>query len=98
MPIGLCAVCDNNLDLSDAGICKTCGQGFCWNSCGTWHGGQHACHNCVPVDDGCPHCGDPDCDTDCGERAEIFREHRRNQLLDIELDDDEDSPQEASDA
>lgn len=41
----------------------------------------------------CPRCGDKECDTDCGERAEIFREHRRNQLLDIELDDDEDNPQ-----
>lgn len=68
MPIGLCTVCNDNLDLSDAGICKTCRQGFCWSSCGTWHGGQHACHNCVPEladDDGCPHCGEPWCDVDC---------------------------------
>ncbi|WP_313171401.1 hypothetical protein [Stenotrophomonas sp.] len=87
MPIGLCAVCDNDLDLSDAGICKTCGQGFCWSRCGTWHAGQHACHNCVPEDHCCPHCGDLECDTDCGERAEIYREHLRKQLLDIQLDD-----------
>lgn len=37
----------------------------------------------------CPHCGDVDCDTDCGERALIYREHRRNQMHDIELGDDE---------
>ena len=68
MPIGLCAVCDDNLDLSDAGICKTCSHGFCWSSCGTWHDGHHACHNCVPEltdEAGCPHCGEPWCDADC---------------------------------
>lgn len=32
------------------------------------------------------HCGDPQCDTDCGERAAIYRAHRREQLRDIELD------------
>lgn len=40
----------------------------------------------------CPHCGDTDCDTDCGERALIYREHRRNQLADIEIDPAERCP------
>lgn len=52
MPIGLCCVCDDPLDLSDAGICKTCGNGFCWNECGQWHRGQHTCSNCGEVDEG----------------------------------------------
>ena len=50
MPIGDCCVCDAELDLSDAGICQTCGQGFCWMECGEWHGGHHACFNCKPED------------------------------------------------
>ncbi len=51
MPIGLCSVCDEPLDLSDAGICKTCGNGFCWGDCGGWAGGEHACTNCAPEGD-----------------------------------------------
>jgi hypothetical protein len=54
MPIGLCCVCYEPLDMSDAGICKTCGNGFCWSQCGSWQGGQHACTNCH----------DPDADDD----------------------------------
>lgn len=46
MPIGLCCVCDEPLDLADAGICKTCGCGFCWSGCGGWVRGEHACLNC----------------------------------------------------
>lgn len=46
MPIGLCAVCDEPLDLSDAGICESCGNGFCWGECGGWHGLRHACSHC----------------------------------------------------
>ena len=46
MPIGVCCVCDEELDLADAGICKTCGKGFCWSQCGGWHNGEHACSNC----------------------------------------------------
>ena len=34
----------------------------------------------------CPHCGDTDCDTDCGERALIYRERQREIYRDIELD------------
>ena len=34
----------------------------------------------------CPHCGDTDCDTDCGERALIYRERQREINRDIELD------------
>lgn len=52
MPIGLCCVCDDPLDLSDAGICKTCGNGFCWNDCGEWHRGEHTCSTCMDADEG----------------------------------------------
>ncbi len=52
MPIGLCCVCDDPLDLADAGVCKTCGNGFCWNDCGQWHRGQHTCSTCMDADDG----------------------------------------------
>lgn len=51
MPIGLCGVCDDPLDLSDAGVCKTCGNGFCWNECGSWHHGQHTCSTCMAEDE-----------------------------------------------
>lgn len=54
MPIGSCCVCDEDLDLSDAGICKTCGQGFCWKGCGGWHRGEHACFFCSEADDDLP--------------------------------------------
>ena len=38
----------------------------------------------------CKRCNDPGCDTDCGERDSIYREHRRAQLAEIadELSDD----------
>jgi len=52
MPIGPCCVCDDLLDLSDAGVCKTCGNGFCWIECGTWHHGKHACSTCMEADNG----------------------------------------------
>lgn len=51
LTIALCAVCDDPLDLSDAGVCKTCGKGICWNECGNWHRGQHTCSNCGKVDE-----------------------------------------------
>lgn len=46
MPIGKCVVCDEYLDHSDAGFCKTCGQGFHWGNCGGWVDGNHECNNC----------------------------------------------------
>ncbi len=52
MPIGLCCVCDDPLDLSDARVCKTCGNGFCWNECGQWHRGEHTCSTCMDADEG----------------------------------------------
>ncbi len=51
MPIGLCGVCDDPLDLADAGVCKSCGNGFCWNECGSWHHGQHTCSTCMDEDE-----------------------------------------------
>lgn len=39
------------------------------------------------ADNKCPYCGVIDCDDDCGERAMIYREHQRNQLRDIDLDE-----------
>jgi len=51
MPIGDCCVCDEALDLSEAGICKSCGHGFHWNECGRWHGNEHCCDNCLPDDE-----------------------------------------------
>lgn len=51
MPIGLCCVCDEPLDLADSGVCKTCGNGFCWNDCGEWHRGQHCCLTCMDSDE-----------------------------------------------
>lgn len=50
MPIGLCCVCEDPLDLSDAGICEVCGNGFCWGNCGGWHGVHHACADCFDPD------------------------------------------------
>lgn len=52
MPIGLCCVCDDPLDLRDAGIYKTCGQGVCWNECGEWHRDEHTCSTCMDADEG----------------------------------------------
>lgn len=43
---GDCPVCDEAVDHSDAGFCKTCGQPFHWARCGTWHNGEHTCDNC----------------------------------------------------
>jgi hypothetical protein len=50
MPIGLCCVCEEPLDLSDAGICEICGNGFCWSGCGGWNQGHHACSDCHDPD------------------------------------------------
>lgn len=36
----------------------------------------------------CSICKRADCDDDCGERALIYREHHRLQMLDIDIDTD----------
>ena len=51
MPCGNCPVCDDVVDFSDAGVCKTCGLAFHWNECGGWHAGEHTCFECVPEDE-----------------------------------------------
>jgi hypothetical protein len=51
MPCGLCPVCDDPVDLAEAGICKRCGNAFHWNHCGGWVGGQHVCENCEQADE-----------------------------------------------
>lgn len=47
MPCGECHVCEEELDFSDAGVCKTCGLGFHWNACGRWLRGEHCCDECA---------------------------------------------------
>ena len=37
----------------------------------------------------CKRCNAPHCDTDCGERELIYREHHRRQMEDVELDEAE---------
>ena len=51
MPCGDCCVCDDPLDHSEAGFCKSCGGGFHWNLCGRWSRSEHTCDNCMPADD-----------------------------------------------
>jgi hypothetical protein len=51
MPCGLCPVCDDPVDHSDAGFCVHCGLAFHWSGCGQWHDDQHTCNNCKPKDD-----------------------------------------------
>ena len=46
MPIGICVVCDEELDHSDAGFCGECGGAFCWGYCGGWGESDHRCNNC----------------------------------------------------
>lgn len=50
MPCGLCVVCDEELDHSDAGFCVECGHGFHWGLCGEWGDAGHTCNNCKPED------------------------------------------------
>lgn len=40
----------------------------------------------------CRICGRADCDDDCEELALIYREHQREKLRDIDLDDLDDEP------
>lgn len=46
MPVGLCCVCGDELDHSDAGFCQACGGAFCWSRCGGWVDDEHICNNC----------------------------------------------------
>ncbi|EHK2883961.1 hypothetical protein J7H88_003583 [Vibrio parahaemolyticus] len=48
---GDCCVCDEPVDLSEMGACKSCNNTFHWGDCGEWHNGQHTCHNCMPDDE-----------------------------------------------
>ncbi|HAS6603873.1 TPA: hypothetical protein NJ322_004343 [Vibrio parahaemolyticus] len=48
---GDCVVCDDPVDLSDMGACKSCGGAFHWGQCGEWHGNEHTCSNCMPDDE-----------------------------------------------
>ena len=47
MPIGQCAICDDDLDHEDAGFCDICKRQFCWGYCGEWLDGKHACQECI---------------------------------------------------
>lgn len=44
---GQCAVCDDPLEIDEAGFCSRCGQPFCWPYCGGWIDGEHVCNNCI---------------------------------------------------
>lgn len=44
---GECVICEEILDMSEAGFCKGCGNSFCWERCGTWHDSEHRCQNCI---------------------------------------------------
>lgn len=46
MPIGQCAVCQDDLDLEDSGSCDICSQPFCWGYFGDWYDNKHMCHEC----------------------------------------------------
>lgn len=46
MPCGNCPVCDELVDLSEAGICARCRQAFHWSQCGQWVGANHVCDAC----------------------------------------------------
>lgn len=47
MPVGPCCVCGTQLDHTEAGFCKSCGEPFCWSGCGGWWGSSHRCDNCL---------------------------------------------------
>ena len=49
--IGECCVCEELLDLEDAGFCEYCGEAFCWSNCGDWYNGVHCCENCKEEED-----------------------------------------------
>jgi hypothetical protein len=46
MPCGNCAVCGEYLDHRHLGVCARCGNGFHFNACGGWNGGEHVCNDC----------------------------------------------------
>lgn len=50
MPCGLCCVCDEPVDHSEAGFCRVCGGAFHWRGCGGWSGMQHVCDECETED------------------------------------------------
>ena len=47
MPMGLCPICEDELDFEDAGICDTCNRPFCWPHCGGWGDEGHECSECA---------------------------------------------------
>lgn len=49
MPVGPCAICDIELDHTDAGFCYHCKRPFCWVYCGDWHDGDHVCEECQMI-------------------------------------------------
>lgn len=51
MPCGLCGVCDEEVDHSEAGFCGECGQPFHWGQCGGWGSTEHVCNSCRVNDD-----------------------------------------------
>lgn len=46
MPCGLCPVCGEVVDHSEAGFCDTCEAPFHWRTCGDWVDGKHMCDRC----------------------------------------------------
>lgn len=48
---GNCTICENMLDMSEAGFCDSCGAAFCWGSHGGWDGGVHKCQFCIVADE-----------------------------------------------
>lgn len=45
--VGECSVCEDIVEESEAGYCKSCGCAFHWGCCGSWYGGEHTCENCM---------------------------------------------------
>lgn len=52
MYCGVCPICDEDVDHSEAGFCDHCKQPFHWSRCGTWIGGVHSCNECETAEDG----------------------------------------------
>ena len=54
MPCGLCPVCHEMVDHSEAGFCHTCGSPFHWGQCGEWTNFNHKCDKCRDAEAAAP--------------------------------------------